>query len=133
MSPSASAPILVRVPVWMWVPSSEWQAQSATASVPGGSVTVTATPTSVSWAMGDGTTVECDGAGTAYSPRVHDPAGESPDCGHTYTATGEREVTASLSWSVSWSSSDGEGGDLPPLTTTSSEEVRVIESSGVVT
>ena len=83
--------------------------------------------------MGDGTTVSCDGAGTTYNPRVHDPDAESPDCGHTYTATGEREVTADLSWEVEWSTTDGDGGDLPALTTTSSEQVRVIESSGVVT
>lgn len=133
MSPSADAPILVRVPVWMWISSEDWQPQTATASVPGGSVTVTAAPTSVDWEMGDGGSVSCDGSGTAYNPRVHEPDAESPDCGHTYTATGEREVTASLSWEVEWSSTDDEGGGLPPLTTSSSAQVQVIESSGVVT
>lgn len=133
MSPSAGAPILVRVPVWMWVPTEAWQAQTATASVPGGSVTVIATPTSVDWVMGDGGTVSCESAGTAYDARLHDPETESPDCGHTYTSTGDREVTARLSWAVAWSSTEGEGGDLSALTTSSTEQVRVIESAGVVT
>ncbi|WP_435110478.1 hypothetical protein [Nocardiopsis synnemataformans] len=134
MSPSADAPVLVRVPVWMWISSDAWQEETATASVPGGSVTVTATPTSVSWSMGDGTTVECEGPGTAYDPDVHDPAEPSPDCGHTFTSiSGGYEVTASLSWQVEWSSSDGEGGTFPALTTQTSTTVRVVESSGVVT
>lgn len=134
MSPSGDTPILVQVPVWMWIASDAWGPEAATATVPGGSVTVSATPTDVSWQMGDGTTVSCDGPGTAYNPRVHDPAAESPDCGHTYTATSaENEVTAAVSWAVSWSSTDGDGGDLPALVTESSQTVRVIESSGVVT
>ena len=134
MSPSGDVPILVRVPVWMWIPSGDWRTESATASVPGGSVTVTATPSSVDWQMGDGTTVSCEGPGTAYDPRVHDPDADSPDCGHTYTtASAENDVTAHMTWEVSWASTDGDGGDLPVLTTTSSEQVRVIESSGVVT
>ncbi|MFL1427523.1 MULTISPECIES: hypothetical protein [unclassified Nocardiopsis] len=131
MSPGAEAPILVQVPVWLWV--GDWEARSATASVPGGSVTVTATPSSLSWDMGDGTTVECDGPGTAYTPRLHDPADASPDCGHTYTSRGSREVVANMAWSITWSSTSGEGGSLPDLVTTSSVPVRVVESSGVVT
>lgn len=134
MSPSADAPVLVRVPVWMWISSDAWQEETATASVPGGSVTVTATPTSLSWSMGDGTTVECEGPGTAYDPDVHDPAESSPDCGHTFTSISSGyEVTASLSWEVEWSSSDGAGGTFPALTTETSTTVRVVESSGVVT
>lgn len=134
MSPSADTPVLVRVPVWMWISSENWQEETATASVPGGSVTVTATPASVSWSMGDGTTVECEGPGTAYDPQAHDPAEPSPDCGHTYTsASSAYEVTARLSWQVEWSSSGGEGGTFPALVTETSTTVRVVESSGVVT
>lgn len=134
MSPSADAPVLVRVPVWMWISSDAWQEETATASVPGGSVTVTATPASVSWSMGDGTSVECESPGTAYDPQAHAPEEESPDCGHIYTSTSnDSEVTASLSWQVEWSSSDGEGGTFPALTTETSTTVRVVESSGVVT
>lgn len=134
MSPSADAPVLVRVPVWMWIDTEAWQEETATATVPGGSVTVAATPATTSWAMGDGTTVDCEGSGTAYDPAAHEPDEESPDCGHTYTsANSSYDLTASLSWEVEWSSSDGEGGALPALVTETSTSVRVIESSGVVT
>ncbi|WP_435107142.1 hypothetical protein [Nocardiopsis synnemataformans] len=133
MSPSADSPVLVRVPVWMWIGTEDWQEETATATVPGGSVTVTATPSSTSWSMGDGTTADCEGAGTAYDPQEHDPAEESPDCGHTYTLIGTHDLTASLSWDVEWSSSDGESGTLPALVTETSTSVRVVESSGVVT
>ncbi|WP_236572289.1 hypothetical protein [Nocardiopsis sp. FR4] len=125
--------MLVRVPVWLWISSDDWQAETATASVPGGSVTVSATPASLSWSMGDGTTVECDGPGTAYDPQAHDPAQESPDCGHTYTSSGGYDLTARVSWAVEWSSSDGGGGTMPALVTQTSTSVRVVESSGVVT
>ncbi|WP_460772945.1 hypothetical protein [Nocardiopsis nanhaiensis] len=133
MSPSSQAPILVQVPVWLWLDSEAWGPESATAEVPGGAVTVTATPTSVSWEMGDGTTQECDGPGTVYNPHTHDADAASPDCGHTYTSTGEHDVVAQISWEVEWTSTDEDGGTLPALSTESSTQVRVIESSGVVT
>lgn len=133
MSPSADGPVLVHVPVWIWIDQDEWSLQSASASVPGGEVTVTAAPSSVSWQMGDGTTVDCDGPGTAFDASAHDPEESSPDCGHTYTSTGQVEVSAQITWETSWESDDGEGGSLPSLTTETSQQVEVIESSGVVT
>jgi hypothetical protein len=135
MSPSAETPVLVQVPVWMWVDADDWQPETATASVPGGSVTVTATPSSVSWDMGDGQSVDCKGPGTAYDASEHDPAAASPDCGHTYTSTngGSVDVTASMSWAVEWETSTGEGGALPDLTTETSTTVQVVESSSLVT
>ena len=134
MSPSADTPILVQVPVWLWIAPPEWEPQEATATVPGGSVTVTATPAAVVWSMGDGTTLTCEGPGTVYDPARHDAADASPDCGHTYTSAGsDRQVEASVSWRVEWSSSDGDGGVLDDLVTTSTTTVQVTESSGVVT
>ena len=133
MSPSADGPVLVHVPVWMWIDQDQWSPQSASASVPGGEVTVTAAPSSVSWQMGDGTTVDCEGPGTPFDAFTHDPEESSPDCGHTYTSTGQVEVSAQITWETSWESDDGEGGSLPSLTTETSQQVEVIESSGVVT
>ena len=133
MSPDVDTPVLVHVPVWMWIDSDHWQERSATASVPGGSVTVTATPTSVAWHMGEGTLVECEGPGTPYDPITHAPDAVSPDCGQTFSTIGTVQVSAQISWETQWTSSSGEGGSLPSLTTETSTSVRVIESSGVVT
>jgi hypothetical protein len=86
----------VGVPVWLWV-AGGFPTQSATASVRGVSVTVTARMSAVSWSMGDGTVLRC-GPGTAYS----DDWGwaDSPDCGHRYTKQGIYPVTATATWTA---------------------------------
>src|SRR5699024_12782349 len=124
---------LVQVPVGTGIHPSHWQERSATASAPGGSWTVTATPTTGTWQMGDGMGVGCDGPGTPYDSAMHAPEESSPDCGHTYSTTGTVDVRAQISWETEWTSSGGEGGSLPSLMTETSTSVRVIESSGVVT
>jgi hypothetical protein len=124
---------LVNLPTWMWL-SSGWRPVSATASVPGVSVTATATPTSVIWAMGDGTTVTCNGAGTPYS--AADPEAPSPDCGHVYRRSSASQsgqafpVTATVYWIVSWSGA-GQGGTFPDMTTAGSASFRVAESQAL--
>lgn len=137
-SPGAERPVLVRVPVWLWLEEESWQAHSATAEVPEGSVSVTASPSRAEWSMGDGATVLCEGPGVAYDPAVHDPASASPECGHTYTrASAERPggafaLEVEVVWSVAWESTDGAGGELGELVTASGAEVRVVESHGLV-
>jgi hypothetical protein len=125
---------LVNLPTWMWL-SSGWGPVSATASVPGVSVTAVATPTSVSWSMGDGSTVNCTAAGTPFQPGT-DPTAPSPDCGHTYhtssasQATQAFSVTATVHWTVTWSGA-GQGGTFPDMTTTGNAAFRVAESQAL--
>jgi hypothetical protein len=134
-NPNPNVDLLVRVPVWMWVDGSSWGARSATASVPGVSVTATATPTQVRWEMGDGTTVTCRGAGTAWKAGM-DPKAASPTCGHIYrrssaSAAGARfSLRATVTWTVSWQGG-GTNGTLPALTTTDALAVRVAESQAI--
>lgn len=128
---SPSGTQLVRLPTWLWL-SGGWSQSSATASVPGVSVTATAKPVTVSWSMGDGSTVTCKGSGTPYQAAA-DPRTASPDCGHTYLRSSAREpgqafaVSATVHWTVTWSGA-GQGGTFPDLTTTSSTTFRVAES-----
>lgn len=137
-APPLDALRFVNMPQWMWVDAADWSPVEATASVSAGSVTVTATPSRVIWETGDGSRIICAGPGTAFSPAVHHLE-DSPDCGHTYTALppagpGETvDLTADWEWQVAWSASDGRGGDLDPLTTTSTVPVRVSEIHSVVT
>lgn len=125
---------LVNLPTWMWL-SSGWGPVSATASVPGVSVTAVATPTSVSWSMGDGSTVTCTGAGTPFKPGT-DPKAPSPDCGHTYRTSSASQasqafpVTATVHWTVTWSGA-GQGGTFPDMTTTGNAAFRVAESQAL--
>lgn len=126
---------LVSLPTWLWISPAVWAPQSKTASVPGESVTVTATPVSVAWRMGDGTTVTCDGPGAAYTGSA-DPAAPSPACGYTYTRSsagqpgGAFRVTATIKWTIFWFGG-GLTGRLPPLFSAAAAAFRVAESQAV--
>lgn len=137
-SPAPDSLVLVNTPLWLWVESSEWQSESATAELDSWSLTVTATPVRTLWSMGEGTTVECEGPGTPYDPDTHDPAAESPDCGHVYRVSsddspgGTHTVTVQVLWDTGWSFSDGDSGSLNQLISTSQAELTVRESHGLV-
>jgi hypothetical protein len=134
-SPGGGAPQTVQLPTWTWLPTNQWAPLSATASVPGESVTATATPLSVTWSWGDGSSTVCTGPGTPYINGVSDPAAASPDCGHTYQHTSasapnqQFPVTATLAWTVAWTGG-GTSGTFPNLTTTATTHwtVRQIQS-----
>ena len=134
-SPGNGTPQTVELPTWAWLPQAQWAPLSATASVPGESVTATATPINVTWTWGDGSATVCHGPGTAYVKGVSDPAAASPDCGHTYRQTSaaaasqQFPVTATLAWSVAWSGG-GQSGVFPGLITTGTAHwtVRQIQS-----
>jgi hypothetical protein len=127
---------LVNLPIWLTLDRSSWRAQSATASVPGVSVTATARPVKASWSMGDGGSVVCTGPGTSWSPGT-DPAAASPDCGYTYRRSSAGApasrftVTVTITWEVTWAGA-GESGTVPGLTTTGSVQVPVQESQAVI-
>jgi hypothetical protein len=134
MSPTRTP--VTGVPVWWWLNPSTWGARSATAAVTGASVTATASPASVEWSAGDGTSVTCTGPGTAWRPG-DDPRLPSPTCGHTYTrASADRPggtftVTATVSWTVGWAGG-GQTGMEAPLTTTTTLAVHVDQVHAVV-
>ncbi|WP_075847955.1 hypothetical protein [Saccharomonospora sp. CUA-673] len=126
---------LVNLPTWLWMDSGQWRPVTASASVPGVSVTATATPKSVTWSMGDGASVTCDGAGTPFPPGS-DPQAASPDCGHTYRQSSRGQgndsfpVSATVDWTVTWSGA-GQRGTFPGLTTTSNTTFSVAESQAL--
>ncbi|PKV95539.1 hypothetical protein ATK30_6462 [Amycolatopsis echigonensis] len=127
---------LVTLPTWLWL-SSGWDQQSATAAVPGVSVTAIAKPTSLVWSMGDGSTVTCENGGTPF-PAGGDPKAASPDCGHTYRTSSAGQpnnaypVTATVHWSISWSGAD-QSGTFPDMTTAANAAFRVAESQALNT
>lgn len=126
---------LVGLPTWLWMGRNEWSPVSATASVPGVSVTAVARPTSVVWSLGDGTTVTCAGPGTSYTASAS-PTQTSPDCGHTYRTSsagrpdGAFAVSATVHWRVTWSGA-GQSGVFPDMTTVSNAAFRVAESQAL--
>lgn len=127
---------LVNLPTWLWL-AGGWQRASATASVPGVSVTATAAPISVTWSMGDGGVVMCSGPGTPFAAGA-DPSSTSPDCGYTYRTSSASQpgeafpVTATVNWTVTWTGA-GQNGVYPDMTTSASVAFRVAESQGIAT
>jgi hypothetical protein len=131
LNPAPPAPALTFVGVWFWLDGG-WGAQTATASVPGLSVTAKATPQQVRWQTGDGAAVVvCDGPGMAWTAGM-DPKATSP-CGHTYTRPSSGEpsetftVRATVTWTVNWAGG-GATGAVPDLVTTSTAAIRVAKA-----
>lgn len=129
LSPPDGSRQLVGFPTWMWtrVSNATWTRHSATAAVPGESVTATATATSIDWSMGDGHSVTCDGPGTPYSSRYGAHAA-SPTCGYTYSTPSSTQsgddfpVTATTTWHITWAG----GGQRGALTLQRASTVRVV-------
>lgn len=131
-NPPVGSESLVQVPTWLWLDGDYWQARSATASAGGASATVTAEPVAADWSMGDGTVVACDGPGEPWSASL--PPSASSPCSHTYLTSSSAQpgdaydVTVTVTWSVSWTSSvPGVGGDLDDQTRAASVRMPVAE------
>ncbi len=130
LSPPAGAFQLVGIPTWFWV-ADAWAAQSATASVGPIAATVTATPAVLEVDTGDGEHITCSGAGIEWAE------GRSSTCTHTYTRSsrhhpaGRYPVTATVTWDVAWTATDGDAGDLGTLTRDVTFDVLVHEAQAV--
>jgi len=113
----------VGAPMWLWTDSDDdlqWGTHTISASDGGLSVTATVTSTSVAFDPGDGgSPVTCSSAGTSrpWNPddllSNHSPSG----CEYTYmtiNTPGDKDsrytVSAEVTWTVTWSSSDGQYG-----------------------
>ncbi|MFI5689469.1 ATP/GTP-binding protein [Streptomyces sp. NPDC051636] len=128
-SPSAAGKYLIGMPMWMWVHESATTYGPNTASASAGGVTVTAVAkvSRIDWKMGDGSTVTCNGPGTAYQASYGKQ--ESPTCGHTYSSTsaaqkgGKFTVTATSTWTVDWHVNGG--GETGQLTATRQSQQQV--------
>ena len=100
---------LVGLPVWLWAddPGDHTVGPiTATASAGGINVTATAVLNAITWSLGDGTTITCNGPGTPYQPSYGNTM--SPDCGHVYTTSSSTQsgrtftVTATSDWVITW-------------------------------
>ena len=137
----------VNLAEWLWIDPSIWHpfTTSAQACNAGGCVTATATatPAYVTWNTGDGSTLTCNGPGTAYNSAISASA-QSTSCSHTYTTTSASQpapsgnpnaaaftVTATVTWMVAWSGPDGSAGSLSSLTTQASTALVVTQIESV--
>jgi hypothetical protein len=144
LNPSGTS--VVDLATWFWLDPSIWTAESVTATAGPVSATAVARPVAVVWTSGDGGRVVCDGPGTAYVVSLPS-AWQNTNCSYDYPDTsagqptldgnpndGAYVVTATVEWSVSWSSTGvAGGGDLPTLYTASSSLLRVVQVESVNT
>jgi hypothetical protein len=128
---------LVGVPTWLWL-TDPWEPVAATATAGTVSSTVTATPTRVEWDLGDGARITCDGPGTPYD-LSRSPDEQHSSCTHTYThrstvdrPDGTYTVTATVHYSVSWTASTGESGELGAISRSASTPVLVREAQATI-
>jgi len=108
----------VNFPVWLSVHG--YTAVSASASAAGVTSTVTASPQSVTWSMGDGHSVTCDGPGVPYNPaesfQSQLTASGLPPCGYKYSESSASRpgavftVTATVHFSATWTVTGAPGG-----------------------
>ena len=129
LNPTPPAAQIVYLPTWIWLDASSWGSRSATASVPGLSVTATATAVGLVVTTGDGASVTCPGPGTAWVSGM-DANASSPTCGHTYTRPGTFTLTATVTWTVTWVGG-GQSGTVPDLVTTATQPVAVTEAQAL--
>lgn len=131
MNPSGDQ--VVHLDTWLWIDDTIWQTHSKSVSAGGVTATVTATPQRVTWDLGNGDTLVCDGPGVPYDPST--PSDEqATDCSYAYTQTSAGQpgdafqVTATVEWTVAWTVTGAAGGgSLPALFTSSPVAVRVAE------
>jgi hypothetical protein len=134
-SPTSDQDQVVRVPTWLWI-ASDWQPVTVTATAGRVAATVTATPTRVVWSMGDGGSVTCAGPGTPYDSS-RPAADQHTDCSYTYrqTSVGQPDerysVTATVYWSVVFTSNAGANGALGEVSSTSAFTLRVAQAQAL--
>lgn len=132
IKPDPNGAGLVGLPVWLWVEkgSETWGPISNTAEERGLSVSITASVTSLTFDLGDGSPpISCPTGGTPYPKGA---TGPSPDCGHVFTKSSRQQpgqkftITATSSWTVEWTGG-GETGTIGPEVRQATVGVRINE------
>lgn len=139
-NPAVDADQVVGVATWLWV--RDVRPLSVTASIPGTTAELVATPVAVRFDMGDGEAplvmgtgpgFACQLPGVAYDPALLSAAQHS-DCTHTYPRSSagqpgdEHTVVATMSWDLDWAADTGASGSLRTLERSTSFTLRVAEA-----
>jgi len=111
----------VGYPLWLWADGPA-EVGPISDSVAGLSVSLRAEVGSLTFRMGDGHTVTCEGTGHPWTTAV-EPATKSPNCGYSYAKPSlpgrVYKVAAIANWAVTWTS-NGQSGviNVPVVDTT---------------
>jgi enoyl reductase len=135
----------VNLPTWVWLDRARFRKISVTASLPGTGLSATTTAEPVSLRIDPGTgdaqthpaSGECaiNTDGSIGEPYAQGKADQTPPCGVTYLrSTGQNNaypLQATVTWKITWTSTTGEGGDLPDGTFGATQDVTVREIQSV--
>ena len=117
---------LVNLDTWFWL-DKDIDTGDVTASAGGNSVTVTATRESVSFTAPTAGSVSCADGGTEWSN------GASSNCVLYFRqASAGTPVTSTARWGLSWTANGAPRGNLPGITASQTDDVKVIEVQSVV-
>jgi len=126
---------IVNLPTWLWISGAVWHPVSASVTVGGLTASVVAQPTSVTWSMGNGALLNCNGPGTPYNYYISAEL-QQTNCSYTYTNVFTDSVvnlTAIIHWTVTWSATNGDSGSLSPLSTQSTIPVHIEQIESIIT
>lgn len=135
----------VNLDTWIWLKKATFKPISVTASLPdtGLSATTTATPVALTLDPGteearlhpDSGICPIGKDGSIGIPYAEHRARQTPPCGITYLrstpANEPRTLKATLTWKISWTSTNGEGGDLPDGTFGTATDIPVQEVQSI--
>ena len=98
---------------WLWVESTQWRTVSATESLRGATVTLTATPSYVEWDMGNGETQSCVGPGREWVRGMSEDA--PTNCSYAYDEMEDPKgdtwtVSARINYTLAWTCTGNCGG-----------------------
>lgn len=120
------------VNLWLydWTDRDTWKTLTASASAGGNWARVTATPTTLTYAPGDGAAaVSCAGPGRAWTADDGNSPPTAGACGYMYTLATSSPITAtqSITWKITWVGSGGTSGTLPDRSTSTSGQLQVFQ------
>jgi hypothetical protein len=129
--PGNGHPQLVGFPVWLWVDNA-WTPDHQTAAAPGLAATVTAVPVSTTFSFDDDTApLHCTGPGTPWHKGI--PGSQQhTNCLHTFTHHGHHRVTATITWHLTWTATNGQASTLPNNDRSSSTTLHVQQAQAVI-
>jgi hypothetical protein len=128
---------LVNLPTYLFVDPAGWSAHTATAAVPGTTVSVTAIPRWTRWHTGDGASTTCAGPGAPPGQNSATPPGQNsaaPGCGYVYRRTsgpGGFAVSVAVTYEITWTCvglCDAPGGTLEPLIAEAATRLIVLQA-----
>jgi hypothetical protein len=129
-NPSTGTAQLVGLPTWLWL--TDWATRQASATLDGVTSTVTAVPIRTTWTSSpEDQTLTCPGPGTPY--RTDRPVdAQSTDCSILFEDAGTHHLTATVTYTVTWSATTGDNGPLDPITRTTTVAVAVDQAQALI-